>query len=207
MGQSASNRGGFLPTNQRQQQPPPGSMAANRGGGSPLPLDLQIQRIQQQLDRTMGQKTPTGYGALAKIISSSSLRKKQGKLYEQLQQQQAQKKQEFQKITSGFAGAENKPEYIQNILSEFGGDVPQLLNVLSQIQKFNPAQYENVNDPYGQGGFGQRKMDTGEITGYQSAPTTWEQAEIDGRSGQQSSSGKFEPYPNQPTTWQGFNER
>ena len=136
MGQALSNRG----------QP-----ASPQGAGGGLPLNLQMQRIQQQLSNTMGQSTPTGYGALAKIIASSSLRKREGKLSEQLQQQQAQKKQEFQKITSGFAGAENKPEYIQNILSEFGGDVPQLLNVLSQIQKFNPAQYENVKDPYGKG--------------------------------------------------------
>ena len=136
LGQPPSPQGmqrGFLPTNQRQQQPPPGSMAANRGGG--LPLDQQLQRIQQQLSNTMGQNTPTGYGALAKIISSAVLRKRQGKLAEQLQQQEAKKKQEFQKITSGFANSQDKPKYIQNILSDYGGDVPKLLNVLSQIQK------------------------------------------------------------------------
>ena len=96
LGQPPSPQGGqrgFLPTNQRQQQPPPGSMSANRSGSS-LPLDLQMQRIQQQLSNTMGQSTPTGYGALAKIISSAVLRKRQGKLAEQLQQQEAKKKQE-----------------------------------------------------------------------------------------------------------------
>ena len=68
------------------------------------------------------------------------------------------------------------------------------------------------NDPYGQGGFGQRNMATNQITGYQSAPKPADAFEIQqdplGRGG----SGQFNtttgqmmnyyPAEKQPTTWQ-----
>ena len=90
--------------------PVPQGAMSNQGGGG-LPLDVQMQRIQQQLSNTMGKSTPTGYGALAKIIASSVLRKRHGKLAEQLQQQE-QAQREAQ-AASGFwlSGAPENPSH------------------------------------------------------------------------------------------------
>ena len=70
-----------------------------------------------------------------------------------------------------------------------------------------PAKYiltnlHQIDSPYGRKGFGQENLQTGQITGYQSAPTTWGDSERGGRSGQESSLGKFEPYPESKSQWE-----
>ena len=113
-----------------------------------VPLEQRQQQLQQMLQQSSSRSTPTGYGALAKIISSSVLNSRQKKLaleQHQMEQQQAEQQKvkhaELAQIYSGYGSAPDRTAYANDAFQNYGGDPNDLANALSSASKIYPDQF------------------------------------------------------------------